>query len=171
MSVVRHEKNPFLKELNVPIKQKNVKVSPLGKGRGILIDEATGEVHGTHVTTYRKVDAEKFVKLFTTNIALTFDLKSAGIKALNVLIWNIQRTSINKDLVLLDKYVLADFVDAHDDRDPPIKLSIATFLRGLSELEKANIVAKNIRKGWYFINPNFVFSGDRIAFTNIIEKK
>nr|AKN38154.1 hypothetical protein [Vibrio crassostreae] len=70
----------------------------------------------------------------------------------------------------MDKYCLSDFMAAHAEQEPPLKLSAPTFLRGLSELEKSSIIAKNIRKGWYFINPNFVFSGDRIAFTQIIEK-
>lgn len=170
MKVERYDVNPFLNELVVPVKQRNVKVSPLGKDRNVLINQETGEHFGTHVTTYKKVDAEKFVKLFTANIALTFNLKPAGIKALSVLIWTVQNTSINKDLVLLDKYCLADFMKAHEDQEPPLKLSHPTFLRGLAELEKAHIIAKNIRKGWYFINPNFVFSGDRIAFTQIIER-
>lgn len=166
----RYELNPFIGELNIPTKKKNIKVSQLGKDRNVLINQETGESFGTHVTTYKKVDAEKFVKLFTTNIALTFNLKAAGIKALSVLIWAVQNTAINKDLVLLDKYCLAGFIKDHDDKEPPLKLSQPTFLRGLAELESASIVAKNIRKGWYFINPNFVFSGDRIAFTTIIER-
>jgi len=28
-----------------------------------------------------------------------------------------------------------------------------------------------MRKGRYYINPNFVFNGDRIAFTTLIERK
>jgi DNA-binding GntR family transcriptional regulator len=51
-----------------------------------------------------------------------------------------------------------------------MKLSIATFKRGINELENAKIIAKTIRKGWYFINPNFIFNGDRIAFTTVIER-
>ena len=50
-------------------------------------------------------------------------------------------------------------------KKPPVKLSLATFKRGLNELEKAKIIAKTIRQGRYYINPNFVFNGDRIAFT------
>jgi len=165
----RYDINPFLNELVVPVKQKNVKVSPMGQDRNVLINQETGEHFGTHVTTYKKVDAEKFVKLFTSNIALTFSLKPAGIKALSVLIWTVQNTSINKDLVLLDKYCLADFMKAHEDQE--LKLSHPTFLRGLAELEKAHIIAKNIRKAWYFINPSFVFSGDRVAFTQVIERQ
>jgi hypothetical protein len=36
---------------------------------------------------------------------------------------------------------------------------------------KGQIIAKNVKSGFYFINPNFAFNGDRIAFTQIIERK
>jgi len=39
----------------------------------------------------------------------------------------------------------------------------------LVDLENAQIIAKSIRPGSYFINPNFAFNGDRIAFTTLIE--
>ena len=63
-----------------------------------------------------------------------------------------------------------DFIANYEDRKPPVKLSLSTFKRGLNELEEAQIIAKHMRPGWYFINPNFAFNGDRIAFTTIIEK-
>lgn len=169
--MVRYENNPFIEGMVIPIRGQNVQLSKLGKDNNILVNQTTGEIHGTHVTTYRKVDAEQFVKLFTANIALTFDLKAAGIKAFNVLLWMLQNTSISKDLVPLDKFALDSFLKAHDYRKPAIKLSQATFWRGLAELEAAQIIAKHIRQGWYFINPNFVFNGDRVAFTTVIERK
>lgn len=168
--VVRHETNPFLEGMIVPVKDQRVKVSRMGKDDNVLINQATGEVHGTHVTTFRRVDADQFVKLFTANIALTFDLKAAGIKAFNVLLWILQNKSISKDLVPLDKFALDEFLTAHNDRTPAIKLSQPTFWRGLAELETAQIIAKHVRAGWYFVNPNFAFNGDRIAFTTMIER-
>lgn len=87
MSVTRYKENPFIENMVVPTKAKTVQLSRLGKDENILVNQNTGEVQGTHVTTYRRVDSESFVKLFTANIAMTFDLKSAGLKALNVLIW------------------------------------------------------------------------------------
>lgn len=168
--IVRHEQNPFIEGMIVPIKGQKVQLSRLGKDDTVLVNHSTGEIQGTHVTTYRKVDSEQFVKLFTANIALTFDLKAAGIKAFNVLVWVLQNNAISKDLVPLDKFALDEFLKFHDDRQPKIKLSQATFWRGLSELEKSQIIAKHVRQGWYFINPNFVFNGDRIAFTTLIEK-
>ncbi|EFG0391728.1 hypothetical protein [Escherichia coli] len=48
-------------------------------------------------------------------------------------------------------------------------MSLPTFKRGLGELVKSQILAMNKRKGFYYINPNFVFNGDRVAFTTVLE--
>jgi len=171
MSLARHKTNPFLEDMIVPVRGQRVKISKIGKDDNILINQGTGEIHGTHVTTYKKVDSEQFVKLFTANIALTFELSSAGIKSFGVLLWAVQYKALSKDEVDLDSYLLDEFTENHSMIEPPIKLSLATFKRGINELEKAQIIAKTLRKGRYFINPNFVFNGDRIAFTTMIEKK
>lgn len=164
---IRYEENPFVEDMIVPVRGQRVQISKLGRDDNVLVNQATGELQGTHLTTYRKVDSEQFVKLFTANIGLTFELGAAGIKAFGVLVWILQDRSISKDLVPLDKFVLDDFLKSQDK----LSLSLATFARGLAELEKAKIIAKQLRPGWYFINPNFVFNGDRIAFTTIIERK
>ncbi|HGJ5858058.1 hypothetical protein [Arsenophonus nasoniae] len=171
MSVTRYKENPFIEGMVVPIKGKKIQLSKLGKDNNVLVNQYTGEIYGTHITTFKKVDTEQFVKLFTANIALTFGLNSAGIKAFNVLIWAVQFKAIAKDQVDLDSIALEDFLEAHKDNNPSIKLSLATFKRGLNELENALIIAKTLRPGRYFINPNFCFNGDRIAFTTLIEKK
>jgi len=169
----RYKINPFLDEngsLFIPTSKKQIRVEPLGKDENVLVNQSTGEVMGTHVTTYKKVDSQQFVKLFTANIALTFNLIAAGIKALSVVVWSVQHRALSKDQVDLDSFVLSDFLEANKDIDPPLKLSKATFGRGLADLEKAKIIAKTMKQGRYFINPNFIFNGDRIAFTTIIER-
>ncbi|MCV5790813.1 replication/maintenance protein RepL, partial [Escherichia coli] len=114
----------------------------------------------------------QFVKLFTANIGLTFELSSAGIKAFGVLVWSVQNSALSKDEVDLDTLVLEAFLQCQVSASKqPLRLSLATFKRGLNELEKAKIIAKTMRQGRYFINPNFVFNGDRIAFTTVIERK
>lgn len=171
MTAQRYKSNPFAVDMMVPVRGKQVKLSPLGSESNVLVNQATGEVHGTHVTTFKRVDGQQFIKLFTANIGLTFDLSSAGIKTFGVLLWSVQKSAISKDEVDMDALVLEDFVEAHSDSSKPLMLSSATFKRGLNELEKAQIIAKTMRKGRYFINPNFVFNGDRIAFTTLIERK
>lgn len=167
--VTRYEENPFIEGMIVPIKNQRVQLSKLGRDDNVLVNQTTGEIQGTHVTTFRRVDSEEFVKLFTANIALTFELKAAGIKAFGVLVWVLQEKGISRDLAPLDKFVLEKFLEAHSHQK--LALSQATFARGLAELEKAKIIAKHLRQGWYFINPNFIFNGDRIAFTTLIERK
>ena len=164
----RYETSPFLETLVVNKKSKMVTVSPLGKTNNVFIDQLTGEVKGTSIATYKAVDDATFIKLFTQNIALTFDLTSAGIKALSVLIYAVQYTAINKDEVFLDSRTLKSFFDANPDVK---RVTVRTFLNGLNSLEEANIIAKSKRQGIYFINPSFMFNGDRIAFTTILERK
>jgi len=172
MSLVRHKTNPFIEDMVVPVRGRQVKLSRLGRSdQSILVNQTTGEVHGTHVTTYRRVDGEQFIKLFTANIGLTFDLSAAGIKAFSVLLWVVQHRAISSDEVDLDTLTLEDFIEGHSDSKKPLSLSLTTFKRGMNELEKAQIIAKTLRKGRYFINPNFVFNGDRVAFTTVIERK
>lgn len=172
MSVVRYKVNPFLENLTVNLREKSVRLSPLGKDDHVLIDQSTGETRGTHLVTYRYVDNEQFLKLFTKNIALTFDLTSPGIRAFNVLCWAVQVGALAKDEVSLDSFALEEFQAAHADRDPPLKtFSLATFKRGLAELENSKLIAKTLRKGRYFVNPSFVFNGDRMAFSTVIARK
>lgn len=166
--IERHQTNPFIDGMTVPVKDQRVQVSRMGHDDTVLLNQSTGEMQGTHLTTYKRVDSDQFIKLFTANIALTFELKAAGIKAFGVLVWILQDRSISKDLVPLDKFVLEDFLAAQTKK---LALSPATFTRGLAELERAKIIAKHVRQGWYFINPSFVFNGDRVAFTTMIERK
>ena len=81
---IRYEENPFIEGMVVPIKGQKVQLSRLGRDDNVLVNQATGEVQGTHITTFKRVDSEQFVKLFTANIALTFELGAAGIKAFGV---------------------------------------------------------------------------------------
>lgn len=164
----RHSVNPFTKELTIRTKNQKLRVSNSAKiNDETWINNTTGELATTQLYTYKEVDETQFVKLFTQNIALTFDLTSSGIKALNVLIWAVQHKAINKDIVVLDEYTLNAFLEDNQK----ILLSRATLTRGLSELVKSKIIAKCLKKGDYFINPNFVFNGDRLLFVNAIKKK
>ena len=171
MSGTRYKSNPFLQNMVIPVKGKQVRLSAIGKNENILVNQSTGESCGTHVTTYKRVDGEQFIKLFTANIPMTFDLSAQGIKAFSVLMWALQHRAIAKDEIYLDTHTREDFIEAHQGQDKPLRLSQATFARGLAELTKAQIIAKTLRQGIYWINPNFVFNGDRIAFTTLIERE
>lgn len=168
----RFKTNPFLENLKIDYSRKQVSVSTLGKDNNVLVNQTTGEVEATHVVAYKKVDSAEFIKLFAQNIALTFELSAAGFKSLMVLVWVMQSRAINRDTVTLDIWTFEEFHLAHGEGDPPLvrNFGIATYRKGLSELVKSKIIANCIRKGDYFINPDFVFNGNRIAFTTVLQK-
>ena len=167
----RHKTNPYVKDMLIPVGKKNVRITTLGKDDNVLVNQHTGEVTGTHVVAHKRVDKEKFIKTFADYMAFTFDLSKCGNKALRVVMWALKEQPSGKDKVILDKYTHEAFMEAHAGLKPPLTLSYATFTRGLPELEKAQIIAKTIRVGTYFINPNCMFNGDRIAFSTVIERE
>ncbi|MCZ2159166.1 hypothetical protein NPX99_07895 [Bartonella sp. 220] len=102
------------------------------------------------------------------DIALIYDLKAVGIKVFLVLAWILQNRLIHTNAVILDQAVLKTFLAAQKRK---LALSPTTFFRGVAELEKAGIIAKQNHRAWYFINPNLVFSDKHIVFTRDIELK
>lgn len=168
--LIRHENNPFTDGMEIKIGNKSVRVSTIGKDDNILVNQVTGEVTGTHVVARRRVDRTKFVKTFADYMAFTFDLTKAGNKALRVVMWATKQYAVGKDKVDLGKYTYEEFLKYYEESVPPLVLSYPTFTRGLAELEKAKIVAKTMRTGRYFLNPNCIFNGDRVAFSTILER-
>ncbi|PAV01232.1 hypothetical protein CBG25_17850 [Arsenophonus sp. ENCA] len=45
-----------MENMMIPIGTKQIRLSKMGKDRNVLVNQLTGEVLGTHVTTYKKVD-------------------------------------------------------------------------------------------------------------------
>jgi len=160
----RYELNPFIGTMEITVKKKRVTI---GSGDNVLLDKNTGEVHSTNIVSVQEVDDEKFVKLFTQNISLMLGLTSAGNKAFVFLMWAVQKYAIKQDFVALGSYELADFIKENGS----INMSEPTMRRGLSELVKAKIIAHSKKIGVYFINPNFIFNGDRIKFVTEIRRK
>lgn len=163
----KYKENPFLDSFTVTTRGKRISVSALGKTEdNILINQNTGEVLGTHVTSFKQVDDAEFIKVFTANIALTFDLSQPGRKVFDMLLHVMQKQAISKDQIYLDDGVRQDFVMEHG-----VKMATSTMYRGIDNLVERCIIARSTRTNIYFINPSLVFNGDRVAFTRVIERK
>nr|CDP79597.1 Rep related protein [Bartonella schoenbuchensis]CDP79662.1 Rep related protein [Bartonella schoenbuchensis] len=151
---MRYADNPFDADRVLPINKKWIQISRLS--------HPTSKNKGTHITTYKQANHKQFVMQSIDAIKKIFELKIAGVKAFRVLMWLFQSKTISNNPVLLNKFVLEDYLKSQEEK---ITLSHSTFLRGLVELEKANIIARSFHRGWYFINPNFVFNGNDIVFS------
>lgn len=153
--------NPFTQEFEIKTKKKMIKI---GQGKQ-LVDRRTGELENvTQIVSYREVDDDEFVKFYTSNIALTFDLSPSGNKAFQLVMRVAQKEAIGRDEIYLSDEVVESFVSEFK-----VKLSISTFRRGLKNILESQILAKSTKTNVYYINPNLIFNGDRIAFTQAVK--
>lgn len=162
---IRYSKNPFVSGDNLEIRRKK-KWIKIGTGKDVLLDFDTGEMTTTNVVSVKEVDNEQFVKLFTQNIGLMMGFNAAGIKALGFLIWGVQGIK-NRDIIQLDNYTREEFLLENKE----LIFSERTMYQGLKQLEEGRIIAKAKKYGFYFINPNFIFNGDRVRFITEIRRK
>ena len=172
MKLQRFKENPFLKQTEITVKNKKVAVFA-GDTDKVLMDTTTGEINHkltTTIFTQKIVDDSLFIKLFAQNIGLTFNMTSNGIKVLNLLMLVVQYKALNTDRVLIDKYILAEF-NQYQKENNNKTISETVLRKGLIELQKASIIAKTERKAEYFINPHFMFNGNRIRFVTEVRRK
>lgn len=171
LKIKRFSKNPFVHGMVIKTKKARITVGEFGSESNIgIVNYETGEISspaGTVVAGVREVDDAMFIKLFTQNIALMMDFKSQGNKAFGFLMWAVQAYAMRKDLVQLDDHTRDEFLKVN----PGLAFSRRTMYQGLSQLEKAQIIAKASKPGFYFINPNFIFNGDRVRFITEIRRK
>lgn len=148
----KFKENPFLGQDYLKI-ERGTRTVIAGSTRKMLMDSDTGEMEGiTLIHKTKEVDKTQFVKLFLGEVGALFDLSKAGLKTFGYIL---QCLKPNED----DVYVyMPDFMDYAG------WASHSQAYRGLGELLANKIIAVSVRPGFFYINPNIVFNGDRIAF-------
>lgn len=155
-SLPTFKKNPFMDDLVLRIRTKHLTVA---RGSS-LIDTSTGEITGTtEVSQVVPVDGSQFVKLYVANIGAFFDLSRPGLKVFGALMHAVQARP-GSDLVYMD------FSDLPDD----LAISKQTFYRGVQVLIENKFVARHVSPGWWYVNPNLFFNGDRVKFVREYRK-
>jgi hypothetical protein len=157
---LRHQSNPFLRDVVATLGDKRVAVSM--KANLAEIDNDTGEytrIPG-QITKMISADRESFVKLYTAQIDAFFDLDRPGRVVLKYLIWMHQQEA-NHHLFLL-----------HLDqaRDAGFDIGKTTWYDGLSSLIDKKIVAASKIINMFFLNPAVFFNGDRTRLVIEVRK-
>ena len=148
----KYEVNPFIDSLTVKTRGRKVTVA-----RGsTLMDMSTGELEGvTEIAQIVDVDEGQFIKLFTKDLAIWFDLNKVGMRVFGALLTVVQNSAIGRDLV---------YFDHGSDSAKDFKISKASFYRGMDELLEKGFIARHKAAGWYFTNPAMFFNGNRARF-------
>ena len=107
------------------------------------------------------VDRTQFVKLYINGVKAFKELSGAGTRIFELLYLEVQR-NIGKDRVVLS------FNEIDQAATP---LSEATFYRGMRELVEKEFVAESLVPSLYFVNPDFMWNGDRLAFVKAYRLK
>ena len=154
--VTVYEENPFMMEMQTKTRRVTNK-----RGDMMLVSNE-GEIVSNVAGFWEaeEVDATKFVKLFVKGVKALKELTGAGTKVFEVLYIRVQE-NIGKDQVLMA-------FAAVDQALTP--MSNPTYDRGMRELIEKGFIAATPVQGMYWLNPSFVWNGDRLAFVKEYRK-
>lgn len=154
--VALFEKNPYVIAASVNTNEGTKRKTLRSKdGTTLMITSQSGEVVApAGFWQTQEVDKTQFVKLYVNGVKAFRDLTSPGTKMFEVLYLEVQG-KIGKDKIYLS------FNAIQQELTP---MSEATYTRGMRELISKGFIAASVLQGWYFINPDYMWNGDRLAF-------
>jgi len=152
-----YEKNPYM----AIIKSKTKRITNK-RGDMMITSRDTGEIINPIAGFWHaeEVDNTRFIKLYLSGVKGFAELSNAGVKVFSLLYDEMQK-NINKDKVYL----------SFSNIDEALQISQATFTRGMKELINKKFLAPTLSVGWYWLNPDYVWNGDRLAFVKQYYKK
>jgi hypothetical protein len=147
--------NPFWEPTEVKIGTKMLRVAG---GRHISDDGESVEVSGIHMI--KKVDKDEFVKLYTKNMKVFFDLKPTSQKLLQAVLFLVQKNP-NLDSIHLPWFDVTRYMQENE-----LKMSKGSFHNAMREMLAKGFLAEAESPNIYWINPHLFFNGDRMPFIN-----
>lgn len=149
--------NPFLTGFSIRIKPDTIVVA----GGLSITDKSNDEIDCGIIGSVKTVDAEHFLKLYTKNISIIFELNTYARRIFPAILMAVQHQSKDKAEIFLSHSEAVEYFEQLKMQAP----DASYFSRGMKDLIKQNIIAYHARGvGWYWINPNIIFNGDRVRF-------
>ncbi len=156
-----HTVNPSVKNALAEMRTGVKRISNLSDKEMIIASKSTGEiVTGVDVGFHQrvKVDKTQFVKLYIQGVTAFIGLSRAGGRVLEAVLIEVHK-NVGKDMIFISPR-MADTIYG-------IKKS--SFMSGLKDLLSKEILYEHVDENCYFINVNFIFNGDRMAFLKTYE--
>jgi len=150
---------PWTNELAATIVTRNKLQSVSAKGQSV-VDSETGEIsHLQAVQATRKViDKTEFVKIYSSGIAAMFDLKPSAQKLFRVIMDMYLAQKHTPNSLIISEFTLSEF---------GYEYSRTTRTGALNQLIAAEFIAPHAAQhGFFFINPNLFYKGDRMTVIN-----
>lgn len=153
--LVKHLVNPFLPDAAANTNEGTKRRTLTSKdGSQLMVTSQSGEhLAPAGFWHTQEVDKTQFIKLYVNGVKAFAGLSSAGAQVFGLVYVALQKTP-GKDFIYLS------FQDLDQEITPIAK---ATFMRGMKEILLKGFLAETVVSGRYFINPDYVFNGDRLA--------
>ena len=153
--VERYAKNPFVEGALVNTKVGVRKIIDQRGEKMMIVSQETGEIVApAGFWQMQEVDKSQFVKLYVNGVKAFRELTGAGTKVFEILYLRMQDRPGQDQAMMTFPSV--------DQGSTP--MSEATFYRGMRELIEKGFLAESTVPGMYFINPDYLWNGDRLAF-------
>lgn len=149
---IKHTKNPFIEEPYFKMETKRQTIIA-GSSNKLIVDPETGVAEGiTLIHKFKEVDTNQFVKIYLAEIKSLFELSKAGLKTFAYVLHCLK---INEAEAYINIPELMEYCQYKQSNQA---------YRGLGELMANKIIAMSKRVNIWYVNPNFIFNGDRVAF-------
>lgn len=156
-----YNKNPFMEDKYPLVKTKTKRIT--NNRGGYMVKATTGETVSPIAGFWHaeEVDSAKFVKLYINGVKAFGDLSSRGTKVFELMYYEIQN-NIGKDKIYLNFSTIDQEIT---------KISRTTFYDGLNELVEKRFLAPTETPNWFWVNPDYVWNGDRLSFVKTYIKR
>lgn len=153
--LTKYKTNPFLQPVADKTQTRTRRISDTSGEKMMIVSRETGELVGVSGFWHtQEVDKSQFVKLYINGVKAFKELTGAGTKVFELLYVQVQQ-NIGRDIVNLV------FAAINQEITP---ISERTFFRGIRELIEKGFIAETVQSGAYFVNPDYMWNGDRLAF-------
>lgn len=150
----RYRTNPFLPDAATNTKQGTKRLTNKAGDKFMIVSEHGEIVANSGFHEIVEVDKTQFVKLYINGVKAFQGLKAAGAKVFELIYMAVQ------DAPGTDRIHL-HFMTIEQDIT---KISRATFDRGMTELIDRGFIAESLIPGMYYLNIDYMFNGNRLAF-------
>ena len=164
--LTKHDENPYLAAIHPSMKSRT---EILFDGNQAVIQRDTGEVTEDRLAIARIkwVESEQFVKVYTANISVFFELSKPAQRVCEYAIAVLSGT-VGSDQVYLHPEDYISFCKKQKTKTGANKNS---FNNGMRELAAKALIAKSSRPNLWYINPAVIFNGDRARFITEMRKR
>ena len=161
---IRYESNPFMQNLTKQVLKKTniqtrkTEIRSLKAENKALVMGFSGEIDESAAlyVQHNAVEKKQFVKLFGAGIALMNDLDKSSTKLFIEILTYVQNNK-GTDLIFINQ--------------SKTSLSRPTFYKAINQLIEKKLIALGEAPGMYWLNPIFLWNGNRLRFVQEFVKE